>query len=206
MLSRMSRWAPLTGAVFAVLAAVAFASSNVPPGRNASGDSVITFFKAHHAGQVRSDYLWFLAFAFLLLFAASFRDFLRRSPAADTMGPLVMAGAAVLVGGATAYFGFDFTLALAPNHLEPGAAQALNELALSLFFPFAAGGFVFGIGAGLAILRGGQLPAWLGWVAILMAVVMLTPGALGAIVLLILWAPVISVLLFRRSAGPVVAG
>jgi hypothetical protein len=198
---RLVRLAPLTGVVFAALAVVAFASSQAPPGSKASGASVIAFYKAHSAGQQRSDYLWFLAFTFLLLFAGCLRSYLRRTPAAEALGALALAGAAVLTAGATVYFGFDYALAVVPRNLDPAAAQTLNVLALNLSFPFAAGGCVFGIASGLAILRGALLPKWLGWVAIAVAIVMASPAALIGLVLLIVWTAIVSVLIFRRSAA-----
>ena len=157
-LNRLSRLTPLTGVVFAVLAAVAFATAPGAPSSTASGGRVIAFYEAHGSSAQTSDYLWMLAFAFLVLFAGSLRAFLRRTPAAEALSSVVLAGAAVLAAGAGVYFGFDYTLASVPSHLAPAAAQALNVLALKLFLPVSAGGFVFGIASGLAILRGAQLP------------------------------------------------
>jgi hypothetical protein len=201
MLTRISRLAPLTGIVFAVFAVIAFASSQSPPGTTSSGASVIAFYKAHSASQQRSDYCWFLAFTFFLLFAGSLRGYLRRSPAAEALSSLALAGATALAVGATVFFGFDYVLAVVPGHLDPAAAQALNLLALKLAFPFALGGCVFGIASGLAVVRGRQLPVWLGWVAIVIGLVMATPGALIGIVGLIFWTAIVSVLTFRRSSA-----
>lgn len=198
---RVTRLAPLTGVVAAVLAGVAFASSQPPPGSKASGASVIAFYTAHGASQRRSDYLWFLAFTFLLLFAGSLHGYLRRTPDAAGLGSLALAGAAAMTVGATVYFGFDYALAVVPSHLDPAAAQTLNVLALNLFFPFAAGGCVFGVASGLAVLRGARLPLWLGWMAIVFGIAMATPGALIGLVLAIVWTAVVSVLIFRRSDG-----
>jgi hypothetical protein len=189
----------LTGLAFAVCAVVAFLSSQKPPGSKANGATVISFYTAHSAGQQRSDYFWFLAFTFLLLFAGSLRGYLRRTPAVEGLGALSLAGASALAVGATIYFGFDYVLATVSSHLDPAAAQTLNELALNLVFPFAVGGCVFGIASGLAILRGAQLPTWLGWAAIVIGLAMATPAALIGIVLFIFWTAIVSVLLVRRT-------
>jgi hypothetical protein len=45
------------------------------------------------------------------------------------------------------------------------------------------------------------LPKWLGWVAIVLAIVTATPAALIGIVALIFWTAIVSVLVWRRS-GP----
>jgi len=200
MLTRVTRSAPLTGVAFAVFAAVAFASSQPPPGPTASGARVIAFYQAHSSGQQRSDYSWFLAFTFLLFFAGSLRAHLRQAPEAEALSALSLGGAATLTAGATMFFGFDYALAVVPSHLDPAAAQALNVLALKLEFPLAAGGCVFGIAAGLAIVRSRRLPTWLGWTAIAIGVVMATPGPLIGIVALIPWSAVAGVLIFRRTA------
>jgi hypothetical protein len=58
---------------------------------------------------------------------------------------------------------------------------------------------VFGIAAGLAILRGATLPKWLGWVAIVLGVASPTPAALVALLGLLVWIVVVSILIFIRS-------
>jgi hypothetical protein len=199
LLNRLSRLAPLTGVVFAVLAAAAFVSASGAPSTSASGPRVIAFYEAHGSSAQASDYLWMLAFAFLVLFAGSLRTFLRRTPAAAGLSSVVLAGAAVLAAGAGVYFGFDYTLATTSSHLAPAAAQALNVLALKLFLPVSAGGFVFGIASGLAILRGAPLPNWLGWAAIAIGVATVTPAGLVGIVAFIFWTATVSVLVWRRD-------
>jgi glucan phosphoethanolaminetransferase (alkaline phosphatase superfamily) len=199
VLNRLSRLTPLTGAVFSLLAIAAFLTAPGAPKDTASGADVIAFYEAHGSNAQTSDYLWTIALAFFLFFAGSLRTFLKRGPGTDTLGSLVLAGAAVLTAGGALYFGFDYTLAAIPNHLEPGAAQALNVLALKLFLPMAAGGFVFGIAVGLAIVRGAKLPSWLGWVALAIGIVAVSPGALIGIFLLILWTGTVSVLVWKRS-------
>lgn len=198
-LNRLSRATPLTGVVFAVLAAAAFATAPGAPSSNASGGRVITFYEAHGSSAQTSDSLWMLAFAFLLFFAGSFRTFLRRTPTVEGLSSLVLAGAAVLAAGTGVYFGFDYTLATTSSHVAPAAAQALNVLALKLFFPVSAGGFVFGIGSGLAILRGAPLPNWLGWVAVVIGILTVSPAGLAGLVALIFWTAIVSVLVWRRT-------
>jgi hypothetical protein len=201
LLNRLSRLTPLTGVVFAVLAAAAFLTAQGAPDAKDSGGRVIAFYEAHGSSAQASDYLWMFAFAFLLFFAGSLRVYLRRFQPVEALSSLMLAGAAVLAAGATVYFGFDFALATVPSHLAPAAAQALNVLALKLFLPVSAGGLVFGIASGLAILRGAPLPKWLGWVAIVIAIVTATPAVLLGIVALIVWTAIVSVLIWRRSSA-----
>jgi hypothetical protein len=52
----------------------------------------------------------------------------------------------------------------------------MNVLGSDAVVTNTAGLIVFGIAAGLAILNSGRLPRWLGWMAIAMAVVVVTPA------------------------------
>jgi hypothetical protein len=73
VLNRLSRLAPLTGVVFAVVAVVAFGTASGAPKETATGAQIIAFFEAHGSHQQASDYLPMLALAFFLLFAGSLR-------------------------------------------------------------------------------------------------------------------------------------
>ena len=200
---KLSRFAPLTGVVYGLLTLVAFATASGAPSNSASGAKVIAFYEAHQTNARVSDLLWMLAFAFLVLFAGTLRSHL--SPSAGALSPLVLAGAAVFAAGAVVYFDFDFALAAVPEHLAPAAAQALNVLALNMELAASAGGFVFGVAAGLAIVRGRSLPKWLGWTAIVIGLIALTPGFIFALVLFALWAATVGVLIWRRSPSAVAA-
>jgi hypothetical protein len=197
MLTRLGRLAPFTGVVFAVLALAGMATAQVPPGVKASGDQVLAFAKAHASSQRRADVLLIAGFAFFVFFAGSLRAYLRRSPEGEAASTVALAGAAVMAGGVAVYIGLDFALNSAPDTLAPAAAQALNVLALRLVFPMSVGGFVFGVAAGVAILRSKLLPAWLGWVSIVIA--LLTPIWIIQVLVLYVWAVVVSILLWKRS-------
>ena len=110
-----------------------------------------------------------------------------------------MAGAAVLVAGQTVSSGLLFALSDAPTRLSPGAAQALNLLNNKMVLTSSAGFCVFGFASGLAILRGAPLPKWLGWVAILIGVLVVTPAEFVAVLLLAVWIVIVSVLIATRG-------
>ena len=113
----------------------------------------------------------------------------------------MLAGAAVLTAGGCVYFGFDYALAAVPSHLAPAAAQSLNVLALKLFLPVSAGGLVFGLASGLAILRGAQLPKWLGWAAIVIGIATASPAGLIGLVAFVFWTATVSILIWKRGAA-----
>ena len=201
MLSRWSRWTPLTGVVFVVLVALGgpiLAGST--PGSKATGAQVISFFEAHRSRERASAVLLTLAFVVFLFFAGSVRSYLRRTPVVEGLAAVLLAGAAVLVAGQTIGSGLIFALSAAPARLSPGAAQALNLLSNNMVLTSSAGFCVFGLAGGLAILRGGLLPRWLGWVAILIGVVVVTPAEFVAVLLLAAWIIIVSILIARSDA------
>ena len=203
VLTRWSRWAPLTGVVAALLG-VAGAVIQIlanSPGSDASGAQVIAFYEAHRTGEQVASILLTFAFIFLVFFAGSMRAHMRDIPGVEALSALVLAGAVIEAVGQTIGTGLNYALADVPSHLEPAAAQALNVLANDMVLTNAAGLFVFGMSSGLAILRGVQMPRWLGWVAIGIAIVVVTPAeALGFLVLTV-WMVVVSLLIFTRG-GP----
>ena len=112
---------------------------------------------------------------------------------------MVLASAAVLVAGQTAGSGLIFALSDAPTRLSPAAAQALNLLSNDMVLTSSAGFSVFGIASGLAILRGASLPKWLGWVAILTGIVVVTPAEFVAVIVLAIWIVIVSILTATRN-------
>jgi hypothetical protein len=86
--------------------------------------------------------------------------------------------------------------------LEPAAAQALNSLGDGFFILAEYCAVLMLAATGVAALRTRVLPAWLGWVSIALAVLMLIPpiGWAGLIFGVPLWIVLVSVLLATRRA------
>lgn len=199
MFDRLSRFAPFTGIAFAVLAIVGIFSSNSSPNASASGAHVISFYTAHKSGQEASDLLLAIAFIFFLFFIGSLYGLLRRAPAAQTLAALGLAGAVLFVVGIALFGGIDYSLANASHTLAPNAAQALNVLDNQLFLPLFIGAVVFGVATGLAVVRSGLLPAWLGWVLLVLGIAAGTPAFVVGMIGLLVWTLVTSVLIYQRS-------
>jgi hypothetical protein len=209
MPDRLSRLAPLTGVIFVGLLFATFATSGDTPGVHASGLKVISYYQAHHAKAMTSDFLGALGVAFGLFFFAALRAYLRRSERAAALAALGFGGGVVLAVGGASFSALDWGLADARNTLDPGAAQALNVLANDFFWPFAVGTAVFAIGNGLAVTRSGALPRWLGWVALVLGIAAMTPLSFFAFLGVLVWSLVVSILIFLRfdrpDSSPVVA-
>lgn len=206
MLDRMSRYAPFTGIVFVVLAVIGIFTSHTSPHANATGARVISFYTAHKSSQEASDLVFGLAFAFFLFFVAALYGYLRRTPAAQNMALLGLVGALLFSVGILLFSSVDYALAYASRSLAPDAAQALNVLDNELFLPLFIGGIVFGIATGLAVVRSGLLPAWLGWAVMVFGIASGTPAFVVGFIGLLIWTLVTSVLIYQRSGRPETQG
>ena len=93
-------------------------------------------------------------------------------------------GAAVVATGIAIDSTIAFALAEQANKIDPAAAQALEAIWDNDFMPIALGSTVLLFATGLSIVRHGALPAWLGWIAILLGLISATPvgfvGFLGS--------------------------
>jgi hypothetical protein len=198
---RWSKLAPLTGVLFAVLTVVGIFSGGETPDANARPAKVIAYYATHRSEVETSAILFALAFLALVLFAGALRSYLRRTPAAEGLSSLVLAGGVLMGVGALTGAGVEYGLAHQLHHLGPQVAQALNFLSNELFLPVIGGAFVFAICSGLAILRGAALPKWLGWVAIVLGIVVLVPPAsFPALLGFVIWSVIVSILMYRRTA------
>jgi len=203
---RRTRYVALTGAVWAVLAVIGlFTGGGETPKSDARPAKVIHYYVKHSSEIKLSAVFFFIAFLFFLLFCGTLRAFLRRDPANEPLATLMLvAGAAIAV---VAGIGGGVEVALAKNieHLTPSASQALNVVENEVFLPVLIAGFVFALCNGLAILRGSQLPRWLGWVSLVIAVLFVVPPvAIAALLLLVLWSLAVSIAMYLRwgSGGP----
>jgi hypothetical protein len=205
MLKSLGRWAPLTGAVFAVLFFVGAMVGGNTPDSDASPQKVVAYFTSHRGHDQTSVFLIAYALVFGLFFAAALRSFLR-GRSADGLAGLGVSGMTVLAAGGATFLGFDFAASDVPGKISPAALQALNVLQNDVFFALLIGTGVFLIGYGLAIVRSGALPAWLGWVAVPLGVIAVTPiGWLVLLFALPLWSLIVSVLVFLRQDAPATA-
>jgi hypothetical protein len=202
MQDRWGRLASLTGVLFGVVTIAAIVSGGETPDANASSAKVIAYYGTHRSEVETSSILFAFAFLFVVLWAASLRSYLRRTSSAEGLGALVLAGGVLMAAGALLGAGVEYGLAHQLRHLGPEAAQTVNFLSQELFLPILAGAFVFAIASGLAILRGAQLPNWLGWVVIVTGIAALVPPAsFPALFVFVIWSIIVSVLMYTRTGA-----
>ena len=174
MTAWLSKWSPLAGALCALLIVVAFTASGTgTPGDNSTGPQVIRWYTANHGRATLGDLLVGLAMFFLVAFAASLARHVRRGGRWIATGAL--GGAVVAAVGLTFLIGFDLVLATDTKDLTSTSAQMLILLENDFFLPAVLGFALFGILAGLAVVAGRILPAWMGWVLLAVGIAALVP-------------------------------
>ncbi len=207
---RWTRWAPLTGLVFAIVLLVAILWPS-GPNSNASGTSVATYYADHDTSQNIMAYLFAAAAVLVVVFGAVLYS--RLLPGSRSRGLITVGfgGAVMIAVGAVLVAGTTLSLTDSPTAIGPAANQALNVVNSDVpFIPILVGLVLFMAGYGIAIVCGNVLPRWLGWVAIVLGVASLF-GEIGPVIfftglLSILWFAVVGVWLFicewRSSASP----
>jgi hypothetical protein len=194
----LNRWAPASGALAAVLAAISIFAGPSTPGDNATGQQVITWYNSHHGGEFAKDIVGALAVLFLVLFAVALARQVRtgdRWLAHGALAGAVFGGVSLLTS-----LGFDSVLAQDHNHLTIASAQTLNLLQNDFFVPIVIGFALFGILTGLAVVVGRILPKWMGWVMFAFGILCLAgPIGFAGLLATLVWVLVASVWLVRQG-------
>jgi hypothetical protein len=200
---RLSRFAPLLGLVFVGLIVAAFVVAGSTPNSDASAQKVVSFYEAHRGAQIASAFLIAYSVVFGIAFGAVLRSYLRARSSSDD-GPIAFGFAGVIVFGigAATLAALNFAAADVPSKIGPTAEQALNVVSNDVFFAFLIGLGVFLLGNGIAIARSGVLPKWLGWIAVVMGIVAVTPVGWFVLFGLLGWTVIVSILIYLRQGKP----
>jgi hypothetical protein len=194
---------PLMGIVFVVLVILAFVVGGETPDLDDPAREIVSFYIDNDSEQQWASALLALGTVAFVFFLGTLRQALRAT-AGDEGGlsTVVLLGGLMIVVGATIFAGIGFTLGDAADELPPAAILALNALNSDLFFPVAVGTTLFNLGLALAVLRHGGLPRPLGWLALVVGIVGVTPAGFFAFLatgIVVVWA---SIVLAQRAGGP----
>lgn len=197
----------LTGVAFLVLALVGFAVGGEPPSADDNAREIVDFYVDNKDSIRVAVFIHTAALVLLVFFGAFLRDVLRAAEGnGDFLPTVAFAGTVILATG----LAIDSTIALAlaetANDIDPVATQALSALFENDYVPFALGSILFLGGLGLSVLRSGVLPKWMGWVAVVLAVIGLTPVGFAAFIGSGLLIAVIGVMLALRARKAPVTG
>jgi hypothetical protein len=200
---RRDWWVPLTGVAFVVLAIVAFFVAGEPPDADSPVQEIVDHYVDNEDAIFAGALLIGVAAALLIFFAGVLRGVLREAEGEGGVLSLVaFAGAVVLAVGAAIDGTISVALADKADTIDPAAVQALQALWDNDFLPLAMGTLVFLFASGLSIVRHGVLPRWLGWAAILFAVISVTPIGFAGFIGGALWILVVSVWLTLKFRAP----
>jgi hypothetical protein len=171
------------------------------PQDDASAAKVVSYFHDHLTVTRISSLILAIGGVLVVLFAARLRELLQSGEAGgDVLSVAAFGGAVILAGGALLDAVVGFALARAGEHRFAAPAQTLNVLFNNDFFVVTGGIAVLLLATGISTVRRPLLPRWLGWAAIVIAILSLAGpiGFLGA-VLAIVWLLVVSAVIFRRD-------
>jgi hypothetical protein len=202
-----NRLLALTGPLFFVLFFIAaFVLSEDGPGAGASAQAVIDYANDKDTSLLVGAFGGAPLAALLIVFFSYLRSVARQRLGDGGAGPTVMVSGAVL-WAAGMLFGSTLDLAAldAGDKKVEGAAQAINLLLEASWLPFIVGIAVTLIGAGMTVLRGGVLPAWLGWIALVVGIIGLAgPGGFACFFVGPLFMLVAGIMLYVRQDEPAV--
>ena len=191
---------PLTGVAFVVVVILSFVFGGEPPDHEDPVREIVDHYVDNKDAIEIGAVLSTLAGAFLVFFFGYVRKILRAAEGPGGMLSLVaFAGAVIIALGAAIDSTLAFAIAEAADDIDPTATQALQAFWDNDFLPFALGGLLLQLATGISIVRHGALPKWLGWVAIVLGIVSLTPVGFFAFLVTAVWILVVSVLLARRA-------
>lgn len=199
------RWMAWAGLAFLILTAVMMFLSGSDIADGASGAKVVESIEADKDGLLVAVFLTPVAVAVLLLFTARLRGLV--GPAAGAGRRLLQYGAVILASAMALGASIDLALITAADNNQEAVAQALNVLDSSTWMPFTIGLAILLTGAGMSVLRTGVLPAWMGWVALVVGVVsLLGPGGFAGYFLGPLWVGFAGSMLATRRTAPAPSG
>jgi hypothetical protein len=192
-------WAPLTGVAFIVVAIVGFAIGGEPPDADSPAQEIVDHYVDNEGSVMAGAVLGGIAASLLIFFAGYLRKVLSAAEGpGGVLSAVALVGAAILAVGAALDATLSFALAETADDIEPASVQTLQALWDNDFMPFAIGNQVFLLASGLSVVRHGALPKWLGWVAIVLGVIAVTPIGFAAFIGGAIWIAIVSVMLSLR--------
>jgi hypothetical protein len=198
-MQRLNRWAPLLGVAFVLCLAGAFFGPSTPD-VNASSAKVIDFYGSHRGALMFQAYLLGIGGLLLVAFFGAMTAYLRRM-GADALARVALAGSVIMAVAMCLGGTMNVLLTHKSVTMTASTAQTLNLLNNDLpFILLVVGLGLVAFATGIAILSTKAMPAWQGWVALVIGLVAIAGGPVGwfAIMASGLWVLALSITLYRR--------
>jgi Domain of unknown function (DUF4386) len=199
---KAARLFPLAGIAAPVLFVIAFAVGGEAPSTDDSVREIVSFYRENDSDQIwAAAILTWGTLLFVLFVAGLWRVLRDAEPERRGGSALVLIGVAIYAVGATIFASLAFTAGDIADDAGPGTLVTLNALGSDAFFTVALGVCVFLLGAGTSIIQTAAVPKWIGWVAVVIAVVAVTPAGFFAFLAMGVWLLIMSVLLWMRGGA-----
>jgi hypothetical protein len=192
------RWGPLTGVLFVAVAVAIFAvAGDSPDANDHTARQIAAYYSDRDGAAIAAVCLGLIGCALLVFFCAYLRSVLE----GDLLPRVAFAGGVILAVGLAIDVTISVALVHTADHIDPVAVQALSSLYTNDYVPFVLGAMLILLASGLAIVTKHNLPAWLEWLGIALALPAPTP--VGAITLFGagIWILLASALLWTRGRG-----
>jgi hypothetical protein len=199
--SRLERLAPLTGVLAVALIVAAFVVfPDEPPEADEGIAKVVKFWRDNDDEASISGLLLALSAVPMTWFAGSMRRVLSRAEAIrGRLAPVAFAGLVIFSVGALVGGALQFTLGESAEDISPPAIEALGAINANFWFPYIAGIAIFMLATGVVSLRHRALHPALGWTALALGIIGLTPLGFFAFLASGLWIVAASIVLYLRD-------
>lgn len=194
--------APLTGVAFILVAIIGFAVGGEPSEAKDGAAEVVDWYADNKSSAEIGAGIAVLAALLFVFFGGYLRKVLRDAEGGDggMLSAVMFAGTIVFATGLALDSAVLFAAAEAvDNDVDPTAVLALQAFWDNDFFPLALGLALFMLAGGISIVRNGALPKWLGWIAVVLGVLAMTPVGFFAFPVAGLWILVSSVMLTQGA-------
>lgn len=197
---RLERFAPLAGVGFAILILAGRLLVFTYPDANASAEETVDFWTDKESQLFAVAILGTFGGMLFVWFAGSLYERIKSGERGDSrMAALCLAGGVLTSAMIFVEESLVFTTAETAGDVPDTVTQTLSALQADFFLPLLAGFAVFFAAAGIGLLRSRAMSRWVGWTAVVLAVLWILPNP-GVIFLTFVWCTVVGVLLFLRPA------
>lgn len=207
-MTRSREWlVPLTGVGFVLLGIVSIIVGGEPKSADEPVGEIVEYYLDDKDSIQLSVFIGVASTLLLVFFGAYLRRVLRAAgPEGEILSLVSFLGLVVVAVG----FAIDGTILIAlseaADDIDPVAVQSLQALWDNDFVPLVLGVLMFLWATGLAVIRTGALPKWLGWVMVVLGVLGFTPIGFVAVIGTAILVLVLSILLSVRARSAPATG